>query len=94
MRLLVTFFSVSAALHAQKLLARQDVPCEVVPVPRSVSSSCGYAMDVPCGDADALAAAMDDAGVEWATLYRHVQDGKSEKYEPFRSCFPADGGSA
>ncbi len=82
MKLLVTYFSVSAALYTQKLLGKRGAPCEVVPVPRSVSSSCGYALEVMDILAAALAQAMNEAGVEWSSIYLCLCDGKNERYEP------------
>lgn len=81
MSLLVTFFSVSAALYTQKLLAGQQVQCVVVPVPRSVSSSCGYALETSGLPAAALVELMDKKHVEWETLYQQAGDETAECYE-------------
>lgn len=80
-RLLITFFSVSAALYAQKLLGKEGLRCEVIPVPRSVSSSCGYALEVLEGAADTLTDRLTDGGIEWAAIYRPVAEGKALRYE-------------
>jgi hypothetical protein len=81
MTLLVTFHSVSSALYAQKLLAKQAVSCAVVPVPRSVSSSCGYALEASGLPASLLAETMSAAGVEWEALYNaSFPEKKKEQY--------------
>ncbi len=78
-RLLVTFYSVSAALLAKKLLP--GTPCEIVPVPRNVSSSCGYAIQTSGVSAQYVTSSMNDAHVEWAALYQFESDGNSEHYQ-------------
>lgn len=72
--LLVTFYSVSAALYAQKLLAAEGTRCEVVPVPREVSSSCGYALDAAALP-QALIRLMNAAAIEWEAPYRSAPRG-------------------
>ncbi|MCC8166401.1 MAG: DUF3343 domain-containing protein [Planctomycetes bacterium] len=79
---LVTFHSVSAALQAESLVARQAPVSKVVPVPRSVSSSCGYALETADIPADGLVDTLNHAEVEWDVIYRVLTDGKKELYEP------------
>ena len=69
MNLLVTFHSVSDALYAQKVLTTKGVSCMVIPVPRAVSSSCGYAVEVDCTDAKSFLCIMTAAEVEWDAVY-------------------------
>lgn len=90
MTLLVTFYSVSSALYAQKLLEKQRMPCKVVPVPRSVSSSCGYAVDISGTSVDVLTAALNGSAVEWEAVYHVLADKKAERYELIKKC--TDGG--
>lgn len=82
MNLLVTFHSVSSALYAQKALTKAAVSCKVIPVPRSVSSSCGYAMEAMDISPSALTEAMEAIGAEWDTVYRVTLAEKGERYEP------------
>ena len=79
--LLVTFYSVSSALFAQKVVAKAGVNCTVIPVPRSVSSSCGYALEILSADAGKLADELNKADIEWETVYRQETD-KQGKYIP------------
>ncbi len=81
MILLVTFHSVGNALQAQTLLAKHAVRCTVIPVPRRVSSSCGYALEASGMAASSLAAAMDAAGVEWDAVYRQSGEETEDRYE-------------
>lgn len=81
MNWLLTFHTVSAALMLQKVLQkRQGASCEVVPVPRSLSSSCGYAVLAGGLAAGALVAEMAAHGIEWAGLYRCEDAGGQEHY--------------
>ncbi len=82
---LVTFHSVGSALYAEKLLvARTDCGSgvTVVPVPRSVSSSCGYAVETNDVAAATLTELLDNADVEWDVVYHVVVAGGKERYEP------------
>ncbi len=81
MNLLITFHSVSSALYAQKVLADQAVVCKVIPIPRSVSSSCGYALETIESASSALAEMLDAAHIEWEAIYRLTADEKDNRYD-------------
>ncbi len=85
MDFVVTFHSVSSALCLEDVLAGSGA-CKVVPVPRSLSSSCGYAAMVEGLSAAGLIAKMDEAGVEWSEVHRCITDGKNERYELVQKC--------
>lgn len=67
--ILVTFHSVSSALYLEELLKQRGVACKVIPVPRELSSSCGYAAEVDMSDLDELKTLMNKEFVEWEGLY-------------------------
>ncbi|MCD8138898.1 MAG: DUF3343 domain-containing protein [Planctomycetaceae bacterium] len=68
--ILVTCHSISSALLLERALKTRGVGCTVVPVPRDLSSSCGYAVETAwTEDAPNLTALMDDRGVEWETIF-------------------------
>lgn len=67
--ILVTFHSVSSALLLDSVLKRDGVPSAVIPVPRELGSSCGYAVEVASDDAAALEALVKSEGLEWERLY-------------------------
>ena len=72
--LYVTFHSVSSAL----LMEAQMQPicgCRVVPVPRALSSSCGYAAEVEMEEALLVAMLQEDDAIEWEGVYRQKEDG-------------------
>lgn len=68
--ILITFHSVSSALYLETVLKERELGCRIIPVPRELSSSCGYAAETDTDDAAALKPVMDDAGIEWECLYR------------------------
>ncbi|MGD9559853.1 MAG: DUF3343 domain-containing protein [Oscillospiraceae bacterium] len=73
--MLVTFYSVSAALYLETLLKKAHIPCRVIPVPRALSSSCGYAAEVEGETPDALVQLFKDNAIEWESLYTvHEED--------------------
>ena len=91
-KLLVTFFAVSAALYGQKLLEKQNTTCAVIPVPRSVSSSCGYAMEVLYASAASLTKIMNSANIEWAAVYKALGNDEDGKYQLIEESSPKDEG--
>ena len=68
--IVVTFHSVSSALYLEKLLGERQITCVVIPVPRELSSSCGYALEANTTDAAALTNFMNEHDVEWENMYR------------------------
>ncbi len=46
----ITFPTIYNAIRAEKLLEKQAYPFKMVPVPRSISSSCGTALRCDCRD--------------------------------------------
>ena len=78
--LLVTFFSVSSALIADKLLKNAESSCKIIPVPRSVSSSCGYAMKAQNLQPQVLADIMDEKGIEWEQIYLWEKQGDKDDF--------------
>ena len=67
--MLVTVHSVSGALLLDRLLKQQGVAGEVIPVPRELSSSCGYAVETAEPDVSRLVSLMDRNEIEWEAVY-------------------------
>ncbi len=44
-----------------------------VPVPRELSSSCGYAVEADARDASSLISLMEQEEIEWEEVYSHEQ---------------------
>ncbi len=58
-----TFPSIHFAIRAEKLAEEQGCDFKMVPVPRSISSSCGTALRCNPEDADAVLKILRDASV-------------------------------
>jgi hypothetical protein len=70
LQLLVTFYSVSSALRLEAAGKEHDLFCALIPVPRKLSSSCGYAAEVEMGEPEALVELLRELNVEWDAVYR------------------------
>lgn len=47
---IATFFSHFGAIHFRRSLLARNVPCQLMPVPRAVSSSCGTCVQFEAED--------------------------------------------
>jgi len=68
--IILTFHSVHAAMAAEKILKSRGIPLEMIPVPRAISSECGF-----CILTDAIPMARGDAlgGIETEAVYRVIE---------------------
>ncbi|MDR3144786.1 MAG: DUF3343 domain-containing protein [Treponema sp.] len=85
MTLLLTFETISAALDCEGILSETGRPCRVIPVPRSLGSSCVYAIRLETrppsveadgkaeGKTDGNAASKADAADEVGALCRDLR---------------------
>ena len=78
MHLLVTFYSVNQALQLEAAFKERGLVCGLIPAPRKLSSSCGYAAEVEAGDAPGLVSLLRDMNVEWEAVWRQNADGYEE----------------
>lgn len=60
----VLVYSTSYALRAEKVLANARIDCELIPVPRHLSSDCGVSVRVGYAEREAARQALEEAGVE------------------------------
>lgn len=68
---LATFDVTSMAIMFERVCRKEGLKVKVVPVPRSLSSSCGLACEYPCEDEVKIKAICDDREidvVEWHNL--------------------------
>ena len=70
MRLLVTFYSVSSALMLEAALKDRGLPCILIPTPRKLGSSCGYAAEVEGEDIESLVRLLRGIQAEWEAVWR------------------------
>ena len=80
MKFAVTFYSVSCALFLEKTLTSAGIACRVMPVPRNISSSCGYTVLVFDMALETLLNAMQTASIEWETVYRMENTNGKEEF--------------
>jgi len=66
----VTFPTTYFALRAESRLKGSACPFRLVPVPRSISSSCGAALQCDCRDWATIAAMLAEGRVEVEGVYR------------------------
>jgi hypothetical protein len=82
MELLVTFETVSAALEGELLLKDTGIPCRIIPVPRALSASCGYALSVEAEDAEGFCGGLRGRGLSFVRIFRRgALPGKGGTYE-------------
>lgn len=60
----LTFPTTYFVLRAEAVLQETTLSFKLVPVPRSISSSCGTALRCSCADLDAIKSALEKAAVE------------------------------
>ncbi|MDD4837098.1 MAG: DUF3343 domain-containing protein [Dethiosulfovibrio sp.] len=68
---LATFDVTSMAIMFERVCRKEGLKVKVVPVPRSLSSSCGLACEYPCDDEDrikAICVERDIDVVDWHKL--------------------------
>lgn len=66
----ITFPTVFFALRAESVLAENLCPFKMVPVPRSISSSCGTALQCSCEDVEKITELLNQGHVEFDSIHR------------------------
>lgn len=66
----ITFPTTFFAIRAESLLKNEPYTFKMVPVPRSISSSCGTALRCECEDISFLRAFLLEKGLELEAYYR------------------------
>ncbi|PIE54042.1 MAG: hypothetical protein CSA35_08215 [Dethiosulfovibrio peptidovorans] len=64
MRCLATFDVTSMALLFERVCRKADLAVKIIPVPRSLSSSCGLACEYPCGEEDTIRGLCADRDID------------------------------
>lgn len=63
-RCLLLFTNTREVIKAERILLRYGVAVRVIPVPRSISSECGMALDLPRPDRDRCLSLLENEGVQ------------------------------
>ncbi|MHC6202153.1 DUF3343 domain-containing protein [Breznakiellaceae bacterium SP9] len=70
MELLFTFATISAALNAQAVFKTLQTPCQVIPLPRALGTSCTYALSTETEDLPCLCTTLKARGVDYLKVFR------------------------
>ena len=70
MKCLATFHITSMAILFERTLRKEGLAVKVVPVPRSLSASCGLACEFPCDAEERVKAACAERKIEAAGFHK------------------------
>lgn len=73
MRCLATFDVTSMAVLFERVCRKEGIAAKIVPVPRSISASCGLACEFPCERDEAVRALCDAKEIDVTEF--HVMQG-------------------
>jgi hypothetical protein len=65
----VLFYSISSALHAEKLLKKEGITTKLIPVPRQLSSDCGICLRFEQPEETRVKAILEEKEVEIQGIY-------------------------
>ncbi|MBF8436785.1 DUF3343 domain-containing protein [Halanaerobiaceae bacterium Z-7014] len=72
MNLLFTFPTTNDAMRAEKFLKSEGVDCQLKPVPRKISSSCGYALAARFDEIGSPGINLLNEGIELEGCYENI----------------------
>ena len=70
LRCLATFDITSMAVMFERACRKKGIAAKIVPVPRSISASCGLACDFPCEEEEQVRALCEEKHIETASFHR------------------------
>ncbi len=71
----IILFSIHFVLKAEKLLLANNIKIDVIPVPRSISSDCGMAIEFPCEEIKKVQELLLQDNIDIARIYRRQESG-------------------
>jgi len=74
-RNVVSFVSIHDVTKAESRLRKAKLWCDMVPVPREISSDCGMALMIMARDADQVVSIMEDAKARWDGVFARSKGG-------------------
>ena len=79
---IAVFHSIHRVMKAEKILKGADVPIQLIPAPRQISSDCGLALRYTPDDAERVQVLLTGEGLPPAEVYQY-QEGKFVPQEIF-----------
>lgn len=70
----VILFSIHFVLKAEKILKKNNINHDIIPVPREISSDCGMAVEFACHDKERVTDLLSSEGLRIAGIY--AKEGK------------------
>lgn len=64
-RYLILFQNTRAVISAERLFNKYRIMCKIIPVPRSISTECGMAIEYELEDREAIVKLLGDAEQEY-----------------------------
>jgi len=61
----ILFFSNNYTIYASNTLKKREIPHKLIPVPRHLSSDCGYCVRIKRADSAAVEAILRETGIEF-----------------------------
>lgn len=72
MTCLVTFDTASSAVMFERTGRKEGFAVKIVPVPRSISSSCGFACEFPCESTEGLRLLCETHKIQFEDIHKIV----------------------
>jgi hypothetical protein len=76
MKCIFLFESVHQVMRAEKVLKREGMEVDLIPVPREISSDCGVALELPLGLREEALRLFKENGISIMKCYTRDQGGK------------------
>jgi len=68
----ITFKSVSYAMKFETAIKNYDIKIKIIPVPRSISSSCGLCVRFNIDDIGKLISIISNNNLEYVNIYKNI----------------------
>jgi hypothetical protein len=81
---IITFHNTHFALKTKKVLEKSGKQFETIPVPRELSSDCGFCCKVPWEEKDGIVTILRENNIEMDSIYRWERDEEMERKKQFR----------
>lgn len=76
-----TFYSTHFALRLESLCKKENIPGKLIPIPRSISTSCGTALRANVHDREKIELLAHKDGVEIETVVEYSIEGQKSIFD-------------